>query len=534
MRTLYTNGSVVTMDPIQPQAAALVTEGNKIIGVGDVPTMTELAGEAAVVVDMKGGALFPGFIETHNHISMYALYRSYAYLGQCETINEVIAAMKAHADSRPQDPVVVGYSYDDTLTTDGRSLDRHDLDKVSTDRPVFIIHISAHLGFLNTPGLAHFNIDAQTPAPEGGAIHHDAQGEPTGRLDEMAFFAIPAQLGKPDVETYTELLKASVAEYNRMGITAIHDAGLGLEGMSHTVMESYHRLLKSRDLNLRVFMSALVPEFEELSPAPFSGTMGEERFVMAGVKLFIDGSIQGETAALLEPYTSKPDWQGELFTSREEFEALVLKYHNAGHHITIHSNGDAAIETSITAVEKAQAACPRSNTRYMLIHAQMAHTDHLQRMRRLGMIPSFFGYHVYNWGDRHRDIFIGPDRAARMNPAGEAEAMGLPFTLHVDTPVLPIQVIDSIHTAVNRTTRDGKILGPDQRTTAHAAVAAYTSTAAICSFSENERGSLTPGKLADLTLVSQDMTTVPPETIRDTQIWMTVLDGETVFKSSDL
>lgn len=528
MKKLYINGVVVTMDQNMPQASALVVEGNRILSLGSEAEMKSLAGDAEII-DMQGGALFPGFNETHTHLSMYALYSSYAYLGACETIDEVLHLMKEQAQ-KTTGPVIVGYSFDDTRMSDGRKITRHELDQVSIEKSVFIIHISAHLGFLNTFGLAHFDIDASTPDPEGGTIHREADGFPEGRVDELAFFAIPAQLGKPTATEYRAFLETAMAEYNSKGITAIHDAGLGLEGMPETVMAVYDQLIDENKLNLRIFLSALPPEFETLNSPPYL-PMEDKFFIIGGVKLFIDGSIQGETAALLEPYSSKEGWRGELFSSAEDFEALVEKYYAAGHHLSIHGNGDAAIETIIVAIEKAQAKGIVNAHPHMLIHCQMASRNQLKRMRAIGLIPSFFGMHVENWGDRHHDIFLGSKRADRIDPAGDAEAMGLPFTLHTDTPVLPIQVIESIHVAVNRRSRGGRILGDDQRVTAYSAVAAYTSVASICSGSDKHRGSLTAGKLADMVLLSQDITTCASENIRKTTICATIVDGNIVYRA---
>ncbi|PIE63043.1 MAG: amidohydrolase, partial [Desulfobacterales bacterium] len=360
-------------------------------------------------------------------------------------------------------------------------------------------------------------------------IHRDDAG-PTGRLDEIAWFNIASQLKSPDFETYLKLLEESIKDFNRAGITAVHDAGLGLEGMPEIVYTAYQKLNAQGKLSLRVFLSLLPETFDAMKPEPLR-KMGDERLKLGGVKLFIDGSIQAETAALLEPYARHPDKKGELVMDVADFEAMVAKYHAAGHHLSIHGNGDAAIEAIITALEKAQEKHPQPDNRHMLIHSQMAHRSHLKRMRKLGVIPSFFCMHVQNWGDRHRDLFIGPERASRIDPAGEAEAMGLPFTLHVDTPVLPIQILDSIQTTVTRETRNGDILGPDQRTTPYGAVAAYTSVAALCSRSESERGTLSVGKLADMTLLSQDITMIDPKEIGNTSIRMTIVGGDIVYRN---
>ncbi|GAU09299.1 amidohydrolase [Desulfoplanes formicivorans] len=528
-RTLYENGTVVTMDQRLWQADALVTEGSRILGVGGHEAMTALAGPDCNRVDMQGGALFPGFNETHNHLSMYAVCRKNAYLGACETIAQVVDTLRKHAASS-EDPIIVGYCYDDTLLQDGRQISRHDLDEVSRDRPVVIIHISVHLAFLNTRALEHMGIGPDTPDPEGGIIHKDADGKPTGRLDETAWFAISDRLGSPDPETYVDLLDGAVREFNAQGITGVHDGGLGLEGMPDVVLSAYRRLEAEGRLGMRVFLSALPEIFDRMQPEPYT-EMGDTRVLLGGVKLFVDGAIQTETAALLAPYADRQDWKGKLIVDPEEFEEQVARYHRAGHHMSIHGNGDAAIEAIITAMEKAGVVGSDASPRHMLIHCQMAHRDQLLRIRKAGLIPSFFCKHIHNWGDRHQKIFLGPERSARIDPAGEAEAMGLPFTLHVDTPVLPAQVIDSIHTAVNRVTRDGKVLGPDLGVTPYGAVAAYTSMAALCSRSENHRGTLTPGKLADMVLLDRDMTTVSPETISATRVLQTIVGGETVYSA---
>jgi len=376
----------------------------------------------------------------------------------------------------------------------------------------------------------YYGVTEDTPCPEGGVIHKDAEGRLTGRLDETVWFNLVSKLESPDPDTYLKLLEETVKEFNKHGITGVHDAGVGIEGMPEVVYNSYAILEQENRLSMRVFLSAMPETFDVMRPQPLK-EMGDTRLILGGVKLFIDGSIQAETAALTSPYIRHDEWKGELVMHVDEFEELVKKYHAAGHHLSIHGNGDAAIEAIITAIEKAQAACPQNDNRHMLIHSQMAHSNHLHRMRACGIIPSFFCMHIYNWGDRHKELFVGPDRAARMNPAGEAESMGLPFTIHIDIPVLPVQVLESIQAAVTRKTRKGEILGADLCTTQYGAVAAYTSNAALCSRSEKHRGTLSAGKLADMVVLSQDITTIPPTEITNTEVVMTIVGGETVYKS---
>ncbi len=534
MRTLYFNGVVVTMDPGCPQVEALVTEENRILGIGSLKQMTDLAGSSRIEIDMQGGALYPGFNETHNHLSIYAIFRQYAYLGEESCISELLETLIKHGKKQPlrsATPMIIGFAYDDTNLADNRQLTRHDLDKVSTEVPVLVFHISMHLGFLNSKALEFFGITESSVAEEGGVIHRDEQGFPTGRLDEMSWFSTMAKIEAPDKTLYRALLKEAVAEFNESGFTGIHDAGIGLDGMPQTVVQTYRDLANDKELNLRVFASATHEVYESIEYHE-NENMVDDYFVLGGVKLFLDGSIQAATAALQEPYSHDSALQGELILPTDLFSELVEKYHANGTHISVHGNGDLAIETVIAAFEKAQKISPRPGSRHMLIHAQMAHPDHILRMKTTNIIPSFFGMHVYNWGDRHRDIFIGEKRAKRLDPAGEAERIGLAFTLHVDTPVLLPQAILSIHTAVNRLTKQGYVLGKENCITPHSAVGAYTSMAALCSNSEDVRGTIAPGKLADLTLLSKDVITCPPEEIATTEVLRTVVGGKTVYDRS--
>lgn len=527
MKTLYKNGTIVTMDPSQPQTESLVTEGSRVIGIGSLKDMTDLAGSGCTVVDMQQGALFPGLNETHNHLSWYAIFKAQAYVGNCSNIGELIETIDNHYENRESE-VLRAYGYDDTGLLDGRAITRHDLDMVGGDKPVVVMHVSAHVGFLNTKALKLYNINSNSIPPDGGVIHFDEQGIPTGRLDEHAWFEIAAKAPVPSPRSYRNLMMAAVKDFNSQGFTGVHDAGLGLEDSPEIVLSTYKNLEAENELNVRVFISAIPHVFDKLNVKPLESFAS--MLTVGGVKLFLDGSIQVETAALKEPYLSRPDWRGEFIMDGDEFSGLVEKYHCAGHHISVHGNGDAAIEKIISAVENAQKK-KHLPSRHMLIHCQTVSKQQLLRMRGCGMVPSFFAMHIHHWGDRHEKLFLGKERAHRMNPVGEAEAMGLPFTLHVDTPVRPVQALHSIHTAVNRITSGGKPFGSELCCTPYSAVSGYTSMAAYCSRSEQVRGTLSAGKYADMVLLSKDITSCAKETIKDASIWKTISNGRVVYEA---
>jgi predicted amidohydrolase YtcJ len=209
---------------------------------------------------------------------------------------------------------------------------------------------------------------------------------------------------------------------------------------------------------------------------------------------------------------------------------MVEKYHQAGLQIAIHANGDRAIESTLMAFEKADCQFPGQDLRHMIIHCQTASMDHIARMKQLGVVPSYFVNHVYYWGDRHVSIFLGPERAARISPLASSLKENLIFTLHSDLPVTPVSPLDSIHNAVNRITREGKVLGPDERISPLEALKAYTTHAAYCSFEEDLKGSIEVGKLADFTILSDNPLTVEPEKIKNIDVEQAFVGGRNVYE----
>jgi predicted amidohydrolase YtcJ len=258
---------------------------------------------------------------------------------------------------------------------------------------------------------------------------------------------------------------------------------------------------------------------------------GSDYLKIGSVKLWQDGSIQGLTGALMEPYHNRPDWKGEMIMTQETLNALVEKYHGEDLQMAVHANGDGAIESVIQAFERADKVHQNRNLRHMIIHCQMASQDHIGRMKKMGLIPSYFVNHVYYWGDRHKSIFIGPERARRISPLNASLKEGLRFTLHSDLPVTPVDPLFSMYCAVNRITREGEVLGPEERISALEALKTYTTHAAYCSFEEDLKGSIEAGKLADFTILSDNPLTVPPETIKDVRVEGTVVGGRIVFGS---
>jgi predicted amidohydrolase YtcJ len=532
MKQIYKNGDIVTMNPEMPEATAFGILGDRFSSVGADDEVEKWADGGTKIVDLGGKTVIPGFNETHNHLSMYAMTLLHA---DCRTppnqsIEDIKTRIREMAVSAKPDEWIRGWGYDDTLISEKRHLTWKDLDEVAPHNPVYISHVSGHLAYINSMALQIAGIGPDTPQPDGGEIDKDENGVPTGLLKELAQMALTSHIPPPDVGQYKEILAQAIAHFHQHGITSIHDGGVGIRGTGQAIMQALRELETTGELRLRMYLTVIEEFYRGILKLGLGTGFGSEYLKLGCVKLLQDGSIQGLTGALTEPYHNKPDHRGDLIMPQETLDKQVEKYHSAGLQIAIHANGDRAIESCLLAIEKAQVLHPRRDHRHMIIHCQTATPDHIVRMKRLGVVPSYFVNHVYYWGDRHVSLFLGPERAARISPLASSLKEGLIFTLHSDLPVTPVDPIFSIHTAVNRITREGKVLGPDERISPLEALKTYSTHAAYCSFEENIKGSIEVGKLADFAVLSDNPLTVDTDKIKDIQALQTVVGGQSVYE----
>ena len=534
MDQVFYNGRVISMNPAAPRSSAFLVQGDRFMAVGDDEEIKKQAGPGARFIDLEGGIVVPGFMDTHGHLSYYALCFGMADATpeENESIDAIKKRLAAEAAEKGPGEWIAAWGYDDTRITDGRHLTRRDLDEACPDNPVFVLHVSAHAGYTNTKALKMAGIGPDTPDPEGGAIHHEEGGEPSGLLLEPAAMRMVNDLRPvPDEALFEKLIPLAAAKCHQEGVTGVHDAAVGSIGEGAKVLQAYHRLDEAGKLKLRVYVTMLDYFYEPLMQNGLFHGFGPLNVKFGSVKNFQDGSIQALTGALRDGYKSKPDFKGMLIWPQDQLDAFVEKHHSRGQQIAIHANGDGAIESVIQAFEKAQEKHPRQDLRHMIIHCQMADEGHIARMKALGIIPSFFVSHVYYWGDRHLELFLGRERAEKIDPLAWAVKAGLPFTLHADIPVTPLSPIFSIHNAVNRLTRNGVRLGKDQCITPYQALEAFTTHAALCSFEEDLKGSIEPGKLADFVVLSDDILEIAPERIKDVKVMKTFVGGEKVFEA---
>ena len=425
----------------------------------------------------------------------------------------------------------MGMGYDDTLLAEKRHPTREELDAVSTEHPIAIGHVSGHLMVANSAALALLGIDADTPDPEGGIIgRKTGSKEPNGLLEETAteqLVGILMDLGLLDIY---RMIKSATAEYAAVGVTTAQSGGVVPElakGMS-----LFSRL---GVIPLRLVVFPFEREFGEVlyNGEYTADDFDTDRLTMSAVKIVADGSIQGFTGYLSLPYHTPfhgdADYRGYPAVLREELFKKVEALHAAGYQLAIHGNGDESIEDILDAFESAQLKHPRPDPRMILVHSQMAREDQVARMKALGVTPSFFSAHTWYWGDRHRDIFIGPDRAAVISPARWALDHGLRFSSHLDTPVVPMQPLQAVWSQVFRQTYGGDVLGPEQRIDVMQALRAVTIDAAWQVFQEDDRGSLEPGKYADLVVLSGNPLD-DPENMRDILVERTLVGGAIVYR----
>ena len=526
---VYVNGTVVTLDARTSTAEAVAVSRGEIVAVGSRTEIERRIGATTMVVDLGGKTLLPGLYSAHDHFpssgvtALFQVDLNSPPIGTMESIDDVVAALKRKADATPPGQWVVGRGYDDTLLREKRHPDRNDLDRVSTRHPVLVVHTSGHLSSANSLALKLAGVTRDTPQPKGGAIHKDPKtGEPTGVMEETHI----VQRLAPEVtaEQRFEAIRWAGADYASKGVTTAVVAGGGagaIGGFEDAIARA------ALPIRLVVMLGGSVPASARVSRDP-------DRVRPAAVKLFQDGSIQGFTGYLSAPYhrppAGKADYRGYPSRSREELTEMVKKHHRAGYQIAIHGNGDAAIDDILYAYAEAQRELPRADARHRIEHCQTAREDQLDRMKELGVTPSFFAGHVFYWGDRHRDIFLGPARGARISPLASAERRGVRFTLHDDTPVTPVNPLHSVWVAANRITREGKTLGPEQRISVVSALRAVTTEAAWQNFEEKRKGSIEPGKLADFVVLDRNPLAVPPMAIRDIRVLETIVGGKTVYR----
>lgn len=535
---LFVGDNILTMDDTLADATAVAIRGDEIVWVGRAE---DWSGTAAETVELGERALLPGLIDAHGHLAFLARTVNLANVasppvGAVTTIPSLQEVVRTYIDDRqiPPGQWVIGMGYDDSLIEEQRHPDRSDLDAISGEHPIALIHVSGHLTTVNSMALDLTGITANTPDPPGGVIRRQpGSTEPDGVLEETATAPLRHVYFGGDGAPGADVRRA-LAMYAENGVTTVQDGGASWE---------IHDLVKEAsmagDVNLDVVLYpvAMDPEFS----VPESVALGEyrDRVKVGGVKLLLDGSPQGKTAYLSEPYEVVPhgqpaDYRGYPIVPQPVVDERVVHFIGRGIPMLVHCNGDAAAEMLLDALDKAHETMDLGDHRTVMIHAQTVREDQLDRMASIGVVPSYFSAHTFYWGDWHRDSVLGVERASRISPTRTTLERGMPFTVHNDAPVVPPDMMRLLWATVNRMTRSGQTLGEAQRIPPLEAIRAVTVHAAYQNFEEDLKGSLTPGKQADLVVLSANPVTVDPEQILDIQVLETISRGVTVYQEPRL
>lgn len=533
--TVFAAKKIITMNSYLAEATHVAVRDGRILGVGNLQQMEQFGGYT-LDKQFADKVLMPGFVEGHCHAKEGGIWE-HAYVGfqdrydpngklwrGADSFDAVIEVLTEAAKQLPDDGTpVFGWGFDPIYFGEERMSTEH-VDRISSTRPVLILHSNGHVLNVNSTILEAAGIDADTDV---AGVLKDASGNPTGELAEMSaqYMAYRVAdnpfLGGIDEPTMHGFAKSAV----NCGVTMATDLFATFNDES---LAAYHNATISADYPLRVLpaMNTLEGDAQTGIESVKNAMSGNHDKLHYGLcKIMTDGSIQGFSARMKWPGYHNGAANGVWNMAPEQLAALVDEYHQAGLHLHIHTNGDEASELMIDAIEAALLKNPRADHRHTLQHCQMADEAQFRRMAKLGICANLFANHIYYWGDQHRDITMGPDRAARMDACQTAKRHGVHFAIHSDAPVTPLGPLFTAWCAVNRRTESGAVLGENECISVDDALYAITLGAAYTIRMDHLAGSIEPGKYADFAVLEQDPLSVAPETLKDIGVWGTVVGG---------
>lgn len=532
MTKIYCNGNIITMDDNCPVVQALLVENGKILKRGTDEEILSRKEKDTVCVDLKGKTMLPGFIDGHSHFAGVANTLLQCDLSQTRSFQDIADTMRAYIQENniPQGQWVSGNGYDHNFLAEKRHPDKFLLDGISTKHPIVIIHASSHMGVSNSLGLQEQKLEDKTKDPAGGHYGRvEATGELDGYMEENAFISFRNRMPVPDIEKFMELFQKTQEIYASYGITTIQE-GMVTEPLLKMLRYAQEKKVFYLDLvgylDLENGGEKLLSEQKE--PGEY-----RNHFKIGGFKIFLDGSPQGRTAWMKEPYEKGKETEGycgyPIKEDKRLYELILSSLRN-GQQLLAHCNGDAAAEQYITQFEKVKEDFPEYEAcRPVMVHAQFVTGEQLRRMKDISMMPSFFTAHTYYWGDIHIQNF-GRERAGRISPAKEALRLGIPFTLHQDSPVLLPDVFRTIWCAARRITKSGVELSREESISVRHGLKAVTVSGAYQYFEEEKKGTLEEGKMADFVIVDKNPLEIPLEEVKTIQVLETIKEGVTIYK----
>jgi predicted amidohydrolase YtcJ len=530
------NGRVYAADGGADLAEAVAIRGNKVIRVGSNREIQRLKRAQTIVVDAKGGAVVPGFIDAHAHLINGGLSLDQISLGDATTLDEIKDTIRVWSEAHPERAWITGRGWY-YQPFNGAMPTRQMLDALVPDRPAYLIAYDGHTGWANTKALKLAGITRRTTSPANGVIVKDSRGEPTGALKEAAMALMTGAAPKATEEDRLAAARAAIDEAHRFGITSVQDAGGAAADL-----EVFDRLRKRKELTLRVYQAlradATLSEanLEELEQV--RTRFADDPLLKTGaIKLIADGVIESHTAAMLEPYANRPAIKGEARFTPEQLNKVIAMLDKRGWQVMTHAIGDAAVRMTLDAYQAAAKAnpAPERGRRHRLEHIETIDPADISRFAKLGVIASMQPVHGTpspTPGDVW-SVNIGEDRAARGWMWNSIAKAGGRVAFGSDWPVMTLDPLKGLHVAVTRTTQEGLPEGgwiPSERLTLRKAIDAYTRDAAWASFDEMRKGKLTRDMLADIVVLADDIFSGPASRLTTTEVAVTIADGKVVYR----
>lgn len=534
MRTLYFGGEIITMTGEGETAQALVEDQGRILYVGGLEAAEKYCDGQTRRADLQGRVLMPSFIDPHGHISMVMQFTDLADLSSCTSFDDIVDTLRAYIDQRRPGPedVVMGVGYDHNFLEEQAHPTKRELDRVSDSIPIYVAHTSFHMGCANSALLRLAGLGNETPDPPGGRY---------GRLDNGRELSGYAEEGSAMMSllqpVYSRLksdpqkqIRLAQEEYLKYGITTVQDGAASAANVGQLAALAEEGLL---DLDVVSYVMVNDRPLELIKQYAQYEKKYKSHFKIGGLKMVLDGSPQGKSAWLTQPYEGEGEYRGYPALSREQTEAFAKLAVDSGHQLLCHCNGDAASQQFLQSYEKALSGSghpEKDRLRPVMIHCQTVRDDQLDAMARISMIPSIFVAHTYYWGDVHLKN-LGQERGSHISPAKSAFDRGLKVNFHQDAPVIKPDMLQTVWCAVNRITRKGRVIGPDQRVSVYQALEAVTVNGAYAYFEEDRKGTLEAGKLADMVVLDRNPLKVEPLRLRDIRVMETIKEGKVLYSA---
>ena len=542
---MVVNAHIYTVDAKHPWAEALAIHGGKILAVGTSQDINPLRAANTQVIDAGGRLVLPGFVDSHFHLLEGALNAQWIVIDDSATLAEVQQQVKAYAAAHPEKKWIRGRGWQYPIFGAAAIPDKKFLDEVVPDRPVYLEAYDGHTFWANSKALQLAGITRLTPDPAGGVIGRDPKsGEPTGAIKEdAADTLIERAIPPPTREERLQAIRFGVKEANRFGLVRVHCAGnLEFSESDWDNVDLYDQLRRSGQLTLRVYLADYIEPpaltAEKVQQIEETRHRYHDEWVSAGaVKFFADGVIESHTAAMLAPYSDDPSQSGQLLWDPVNYTKAVTELDRRGLQIFTHAIGDRGIRMALDAYEAAQKTNHTTDARHRIEHIEDVSTADIPRFGQLGVIASFQPLHAYPNEDT-LDIWsrnVGPERTQRAWAWHSIESSGGRLAFGSDWPVVTQNPWPGVQNAVTRQTTEGNPPGgfvPKERISLEDAIKAYTLGAAYAGHWEKTEGSLEPGKVADLIVISQDIFRIEPTEIGKTEVLLTIVSGKVVYQSS--